>query len=49
MTYNEYILEFIPHGRYMRVCAVDPETGIEAVIVGDVRETREHPRTAASR
>lgn len=32
---GDYILEFIPQGRYVKVTAVDPVTGIEAVIVGD--------------
>ena len=33
-----YILEFIPQGRYVRVTAVDPATGLEAVIVGDATQ-----------
>ncbi len=33
----EYILEFKPQGRYVKVTAVDPATGLEAVIVGDAR------------
>jgi hypothetical protein len=32
---NNYIIEFIPQGRYVKVTAIDPVTGIEAVIVGD--------------
>lgn len=31
----DYIVEFIPQGRYVKVTAVDPVTGMEAVIVGD--------------
>lgn len=38
---NEYILEFIQQGRYVKVTAVDPVTGTEAVIVGDARERQE--------
>ena len=33
-----YILEFIPHGRYVKVTAIDPVTGMEAVIVGDAAQ-----------
>lgn len=36
---SEYILEFIPQGRYVKVTAVDPVTGTEAVIVGDAKES----------
>lgn len=36
MNGREYILEFIPQGRYVKVTAVDPATGTEAVIVGDI-------------
>lgn len=35
MSEVEYIIEMVPQGRYVRVTAVDPVTGIEAVIVGD--------------
>ena len=38
---SDYIIEFIPQGRFVKVTAVDPTTGTEAVIVGDVRESRE--------
>lgn len=41
MKENQYILEFIPQGRYIKVTAVDPVTGTEAVIVGDVKESQE--------
>ena len=33
-----YIIEFITQGRFVKVTAVDPQTGIEASIVGDARE-----------
>ena len=36
-----YIIEFKPQGRYVKVTAVDPATGIEAVIVGDARESQQ--------
>lgn len=38
---EDYIIEFIAQGRFMRVAAVDPITGTEAVIVGDVNAPRE--------
>lgn len=38
---NEFIIEFIQQGRYVKVTAVDPVTGTEAVIVGDARERPE--------
>lgn len=37
---NEYLIEFIPQGRFVKVTAVDPVTGTEAVIVGDSRESQ---------
>lgn len=38
---KDYIIEFIPQGRYVKVSAIDPATGIEAIIVGDVRESQQ--------
>lgn len=38
---NDYIIEFIPQGRFVKVTAVDPVSGMEAVIVGDSRESPE--------
>lgn len=37
---NNYIIEFIPQGRYVKVTAIDPVTGIEAVIVGDASQSQ---------
>jgi hypothetical protein len=37
---NNYIVEFIPQGRYVKVTAIDPVTGIEAVIVGDPSQSQ---------
>ena len=34
-----YIIEMIPQGRYVRVTAVDPVTGTEAVMVGDASQS----------
>lgn len=38
MPAPDYILEFIPQGRFVKVTAVDPATGEEAVIVGDAAQ-----------
>jgi hypothetical protein len=38
---GSYIIEFIPQGRYVKVTAVDPVTGIEAVIVGDAAQSQQ--------
>ncbi|MFM9890739.1 MAG: DUF6898 family protein [Rickettsiales bacterium] len=32
-----YLIECIPHGRFVKVSAIDPVTGREAVVVGDAR------------
>jgi len=40
MADGSYIIEFKPHGRYVKVTAVDPATGREAVIVGDANESQ---------
>ncbi len=31
---GEYIIEFIPNGKYVKVSAIDPETLLEVSIVG---------------
>lgn len=31
---KEYLVEFMVQGAYVRVCAIDPDTGTEAVAVG---------------
>lgn len=38
---QEAIIEFIYQGRYVKVTAVDPHTGIEATIVGDPQARKE--------
>lgn len=38
---SDYIIEFKPQGRYVKVTAIDPASGIEAVIVGDARESQQ--------
>lgn len=35
MVKKEVIIESIRHGAYIKVIAIDPQTGIEATIVGD--------------
>jgi len=37
---KEYYLEFYPIGNMMKVSAVDPETGEEAVIVGPINSAK---------
>ena len=41
MSDSEYIVEFIAHGRSVKVSAVDPETGTEVSIVGDAALPRD--------
>ncbi len=38
---REYLLEYIRHGNSVKVCAVDPVTGIEVSIVGPANAGRE--------
>lgn len=38
---GDYIVEFKPQGRYVKVTAVDPATGTEAVIVGDASQPQQ--------
>ena len=38
---NAPIIEFIQQGRFVKVTAIDPETGMEAVIVGDAARSDE--------
>ncbi len=46
---REIIFEFMQHGAYMRVSAVDVETGTEAVVVGPVNAARSDLETLALR
>ncbi|MEJ0009790.1 MAG: hypothetical protein WDN72_04255 [Alphaproteobacteria bacterium] len=41
MKRPEYIVEFIAQGRFVKVSAIDPATGREAVLVGDARAGRD--------
>ncbi len=38
---NDTIIEFITHGRFVRVTAIDPKTGREVTIVGDAALPRD--------
>lgn len=40
MSGREILVEFVQQGAYMRVAAVDTETGTEAVIVGPANAAR---------
>ena len=44
---REVILEYLPVGRIMRVCAVDPETGTEVVIQGPIDASEEQLKRTA--
>jgi hypothetical protein len=37
---GKYIIEMIPNGRYVKVTAIDPLSGVEVVIVGDAAQSR---------
>ena len=37
----EVLFEFVVHGNFVKVMAVDPDTGIEVSIVGDRRTSKE--------
>jgi hypothetical protein len=38
---KEYLLEFVVQGSYVRCCAIDPVTGVEAVAVGAASASKE--------
>lgn len=47
-SYNgEAIIEFIQQGRYVKVTAVDTQTGIEASIVGDPNSPQDRLKALA--
>ena len=33
---QEYLIEFRQQGRFVKVTAIDPQTGVEASIIGDI-------------
>ena len=44
---REVLFEFIVHGNFVKVVAVDPDTNTEVAIVGDRRLTRQELELAA--
>jgi len=44
-----YIIEFISHGRSVKVSAVDPETGTEVSIVGSLQASQDELSALAVR
>jgi hypothetical protein len=47
MGEGSYIIEIIRRGNAVRVSAVDPQTGLEAVLVGDPRASEAELRRLA--
>ncbi len=37
---GEYIIEFVPNGKFMKVSAIDPDTLLEVSIVGSVTASK---------
>lgn len=46
---DEVLFEFIVQGKYVKVTAIDPKTGIEASIVGDPRMSKTALERTATR
>jgi len=46
---KEYLVEFIVQGAYVRVAAIDPDTGTEAIAVGAASASKEELRRLAVR
>jgi hypothetical protein len=38
---KQYLIEMIQQGRYVKVTAIDPDTGIEVVMVGDASQPQQ--------
>lgn len=49
MGAREYILESTVNGRFMKMVAVDPETGLEVSVMGDPAERLELERLAVQK
>ncbi len=49
MVQHNVLIEYIPQGMFVKVCAVDAMTGEEVSIVGDARQSREHLAQIAAR
>ena len=46
---NEVLFEFVSIGRYLRVNAIDPRTGIEVTMTADPRYGENHIKRIATR
>ncbi len=46
---NEVLFEFVSVGRYLRVNAIDPSTGIEITMTADPRYDENHIKRIAAR
>ena len=46
---TEVLFEFVVHGNYVKVMAVDPKSGREVSIVGDGRTSRKHLESLATK
>ena len=46
---NEVLFEFVSVGRYLRVNAIDPRTGIEVTLTADPRYGESHIKRIATR
>ena len=45
----EILFEFVVHGNFVKVMAVDPRTGIEVAMVGDARSPKKTLENQATR
>ena len=45
----EILFEFVVHGNFVKVMAVDPRTGIEVAMVGDARSPKRTLENLATR
>ena len=45
----EILFEFVVHGNFVKVMAVDPRTGIEVAMVGDARSPKKTLENLATR
>jgi len=46
---REVLIEFRPQGKYVRVCAIDPITLTEVILVGDPKQGEETLKRIAAR
>ena len=45
----EILFEFVVHGNFVKVMAVDPQTGVEVAMVGDARSPKQTLENLATR